>query len=130
MPIRRYNERTVPKRSVYSDSPQISLSLNTGKIWFNPFAKSLLNVEEGDQVEFVNDPDADRWYVAKVQKNGFVLKAKKDSMSAEFSRTTLIKVIFDSISFTGNYGSVTIGSMRKIDGMACWELNLDSLLNK
>jgi hypothetical protein len=51
-------------------------------------------------------------------------------MSAEFSRTTLIKVIFDSISFTGNYGSVTIGTMRKIDGMACWELNLDSLINK
>jgi hypothetical protein len=90
----------------------------------------LLNVEEGDQVEFINDPDADRWYVSKVQKNGFVLKAKKDSMSAEFSRTTLIKVIFDSISFTGNYGSVTIGTMRKIDGMACWELNLDSLINK
>lgn len=130
MALRRYNDKTVPKRSVFTDQATISFQIKSGKVVFNPTARNLLWVNEGDQVEFAHDPDAEKWYVCKVQVNGFALKGKPDSMSLEFSRTTLVRMVFDSVAYTGSYGTAMIGGMKKIDGIACWELNLDRMINK
>lgn len=92
-------------------SPRIRVNTKAGLFGFNENGCKLLGVKSGDQVVVFQDQDSPTdWYIEKVEKGGFIVRASKTKSNTGlwFNSVRLGKQIFASVGFEDAAGTVLI----------------------
>jgi hypothetical protein len=112
MKLKSYDAVNLP--NARTTAPKIGINCKSGAIRFNQIACDQIGLQPGQLVKFHNDEaEPMDWYLEIVKKDGFVIREKSKSALAEggliIQSTSLTRLIFDSVAFEGNSGSITVG---------------------
>lgn len=109
MNLKHYNPETLPTGRGAHGLPRVNIT-RVGRFSFNKPAMQLLSIGDNDQVEFYQDEgDPQNWYISKVDKGGFVLKAKiGNGNELVFYKKALAEVILESVDVKLTKPSVSL----------------------
>lgn len=110
MKLKEFNTETCVTPRIYNGVPCININVKVGLFRLNPEAQKLVNLQDGDQIVFLQDEeDPANWYLEKVKEKGFVLRMKETSgKGLVFNNIAVGRQIADSVAFTGNSGKCLI----------------------
>lgn len=98
MKFKHYNELNSKKR-VSNGRPLISICPASGVVRFFPATVSVLKLEEGKKIEFLQSEVEDKdWYIRVNSPEGFQLKKSRRSSALQIHSTFLAKSIYMSLT--------------------------------
>ena len=97
MKFKHYNELNSKKR-LSNGKPYISICPASGVVRFFPATVSVLKLEEGKKIEFLQSEVEEKdWYIRVNSPEGFQLKKSQRSSALQIQSTFLAKSIYKSI---------------------------------
>jgi hypothetical protein len=113
--------------------PCISINVKVGLFRLNPEAQKLVNLQDGDQIVFLQDEeDPANWYLEKVKEKGFVLRMKETAgKGLVFNNIAVGRQIAESVAFTGKSGKCLIaGEATEFKKRQLWGVITGTMINK
>lgn len=114
-------------------SPRIRVNKKSGLFGINASGCSLMELGNEDFIVIVQDEESPTdWYLEKVKKHGFSVRAKSPETNNGlwFNSCGIAKLIFLSVGFEDNSGTVLIGGTpTKIGDRVLWGLLTNRLLD-
>lgn len=128
MKLKTYNPETLPSAARVG-VPKISLNRKSGIISFSRESAKILNIKAGSKVSFHEDESEEQWYLS-INNDGYALR-EKSSGSLAFNSSSLIQLIYDSVSYVEDSGYMLLGKEPVTEGkQKYWPLITGTLKNK
>lgn len=130
MKIKIYNEAN--SKSVMMGKRTIRFNRKAGLISLSKAATETIGLKAGDKVFVINDEERPKdWYVCKTDdENGFTVRTKEDTGSADFNCTSVVKHIFETLGIhDAAVGYLVAPESEEVDGMELYAIITKNPLN-
>lgn len=129
MKLKEFNaENTIASRSGIA---AVSVNTKSGTFDFNKIACEQIGLKAGDLVVLHQDEsEKENWYMEKVAKKGFSLRAKSAQTGLVFNNSSLARSVFESVELDKTSGRIFIaGKPTEFEKRKLWGLLTASLRN-
>lgn len=130
MRLKVYNEAN--SKSVTIGKRTIRFNRKAGLISLSKAATETIGLKGGDKVVIINDEERPNdWYICKTDdENGFAVRAKAETGSADFNCTSVVKRVFETMDIHDMaVGYVVAPEPEKVDGMELYAIITKNPLN-
>lgn len=130
MKLQKYTPQSYGRKSQFAS---LQLNVNTGVMRFNSLAVALLDLTDGEHIQFAQDEETHQWYVALDKKGPLKVRIHSDQSSFCCNSVDQVKQIHLSVEDTKrqaaewtSFGVMLGTECVKHDGLKYYELILAS----
>lgn len=121
MQIKEYNRATIVK-GAKDKKPFISMQSSKGLVTISKGAALLIGLKANDMIQIVQDEDTDEFFLERVDRDGFRLRAYTSHHALCFTCAEVVRSIIRSRNGSEGYQRLPIGEAVELEGRTLWTI--------